>query len=151
MPEDSIFRAEMERENMSRLSVKNKPVISENLHFYPPLKGEIISAFDVKTKHFGVDIKVGISPIVKATLDGMVIFSGWTLSDHYVVQIQHSNNLISIYKGNSTVFKSAGERVSAGDVIATTGAIADGTKENTLHFELWQNGIPIDPTIYIQF
>lgn len=149
-PEDSIFRAEIERENMSRLSVKNK-VIAENIYLYPPLKGEITSIFDVKTKHFGVDIKVGISPIVKATLDGMIIFSGWTLSDQYVVQIQHSNNLISIYKGNSTVFKSAGERVNAGEAIATVGANADGAKNTVLHFELWQNGIPIDPIIYIQF
>jgi hypothetical protein len=149
--EDSSFRAEIERENMSRISVKTKTVVPDNVYLYQPLKGEIISKFDVKTKHFGIDIKGEISPIVKSTLDGMVIFSGWTLSDHYVVQIQHSNNLISIYKGNSTVFKSAGERVNAGEAIATVGATVDGTKNYMLHFELWQNGIPIDPTIYIQF
>ena len=151
LPEDSIFRAEIERENMSRLAVKNKNTIFENVYLYPPLKGEIISKFDAKTKHFGIDIKVTATPIVKATLDGMVIFSGWTLNDNYVVQIQHSNNLISIYKGNSTAFKSAGERVNAGEAIATIDIIADGTKTNMLHFELWQNGIPVDPTIYIQF
>ena len=149
--DDSVFRAIIEQENMMRLSVKNKNAISENTFLYPPLKGEIISRFDVKTKHYGIDIKTSTSQIITATLDGMIIFSGWTLNDNYVVQIQHSNNLISIYKGNSAVFKSIGERVNAGEAIASVGNHGDGTQNNTLHFELWQNGIPVDPTIYIQF
>jgi len=149
--EDSIFRAEIEQENMLRLSVKNKVTISENTYLYPPLKGKITSGFDAKTKHFGIDIQVSTSPIVTATFDGMIIFSGWTLSDNYVVYIQHNNNLISVYKGNSTTFKSIGERVNAGEAIASVSAQGDGIQNNILHFELWQNGVPIDPTIYIQF
>ncbi|MDR1553348.1 MAG: M23 family metallopeptidase [Prevotellaceae bacterium] len=150
MPEDSVFRAEIEQEDMSRLSTKNKNIISENVYLYPPLKGEIISSFDANKKQFGINIKVTTSPVVTATFDGMIIFAGWTPTDNYVIQIQHINNLISIYKGNSTTFKSAGERVNAGEAIATAGT-ANAAKDNYLHFELWQNGIPIDPTIYIQF
>jgi murein DD-endopeptidase MepM/ murein hydrolase activator NlpD len=149
-PEDSIFRAEIEQEEIARLSVKNKSAVLENLYMYPPLKGEIITRFDANKKHFGIDINVTKNSIVTATLDGMIIFSGWTLNDNYVIQIQHSNNLISIYKGNSAAFKSTGERVNAGEAIATVGA-TNAAKENALHFELWQNGVPIDPTIYIQF
>ena len=133
--EDSIFRAELEQEEIARLSVKNKSAVLENLYMYPPLKGEIINRFDVNKKQFGIDIKVTANSIVTATLDGMIIFSGWTLNDNYVVQIQHSNNLISIYKGNSTTFKSTGERVNAGEAIATAGT-ANAAKDNYLHFEL---------------
>ncbi|MDR1347774.1 MAG: M23 family metallopeptidase [Prevotellaceae bacterium] len=150
LPEDSVFREEIEQEEISRLSTKNKNIIFENMYLYPPLKGEIITLFDANTKQFGIDIKASTSPIVTATFDGMIIFAGWTPNDNYVVQIQHGNNLISIYKGNSTVFKSTGERVNSGEAIASVGT-ANGAKGNCLHFELWQNGIPIDPTIYIQF
>lgn len=149
--EDSIFRAEIENEDKASLQVKNKNTIFENSYLYPPLKGDILSNFNPKTKHFGIDIKVSVSPIVTATLDGVVIFAGWTLNDNYVIQIQHRNSLVSIYKGNSTLFKSAGERVNAGEAIASVGNMHDGIKSNTLHIELWQNGIPVDPTLYIQF
>jgi murein DD-endopeptidase MepM/ murein hydrolase activator NlpD len=150
LPEDSIFRAEIEQEEISRLSTKNRSQIFESMYLYPPLKGEIITSFDANKRKFGINIKATTSPIVTATLDGMIIFSGWMPNDNYVVQIQHSNNLISIYKGNSTTFKSTGERVSAGEAISTVGT-TNTTKDHYLHFELWQNGIPIDPTIYIQF
>ncbi|MDR2292814.1 MAG: M23 family metallopeptidase [Prevotellaceae bacterium] len=150
LPEDSAFLAEIEQENIARLSTSNKNIISENIYLYPPLKGEIISYFDPNKRQFGINIKATASPIVTATFDGMIIFSGWTLNDDYVIQIQHSNNLISIYKGNNTIFKSTGERVNAGEAIATVG-ITNAAKDNHLHFELWQNGIPVDPTIYIQF
>ncbi|MDR2653062.1 MAG: M23 family metallopeptidase [Prevotellaceae bacterium] len=150
MPEDSVFRAEIEQEDMLRLSTKNKNIISESMYLYPPLKGEIISSFDSNKKQFGINIKASTSPIVTATFDGMIIFAGWTPNDNYVIQIQHINNLISIYKGNNTTFKSVGERVNAGEAIATVGT-TNATKDNYLHFELWQNGVPIDPTTYIQF
>ncbi|MDR0754905.1 MAG: M23 family metallopeptidase [Prevotellaceae bacterium] len=150
LPEDSAFRAEIEQEHISRLSTNNKNIISENMYLYPPLKGEIISSFDANKKQFGINIKATASPIVTATFDGMIIFSGWTPNDNYVIQIQHSNNLISIYTGNNTTFKSTGERVNAGEAIASVG-ITNAVKDSYLHFELWQNGIPVDPTIYIQF
>ncbi|MDR3287653.1 MAG: M23 family metallopeptidase [Prevotellaceae bacterium] len=151
LPEDSIFRSEIEQEEIARLSVKNKSPIFENMYLYPPLKGEITTLFDANKKYFGIDIKATTSPIVTATLDGMIIFSGWTFNDNYVVQIQHNNNLISIYKGNATVIKSVGERVNAGEAIANVGTNTNPAKNNVLHFELWQNGIPIDPTTYIHF
>jgi murein DD-endopeptidase MepM/ murein hydrolase activator NlpD len=120
-------------------------------YLYPPLKGKIKTPFNASSKHFGVDIQVMTSSIVTATLDGIIIFSNWTVSDDYVIQIQHSNNLISIYKGNSTpAFKTVGERVNAGEAIATVGSTSP-TKDISLHFELWLNGVPLDPTIYIQF
>lgn len=150
LPEDSIFRTEIEQEEFSRLSTKNKNTIFENFYLYPPLKGEIITPFDANKKQFGIGIKASTSSIVTATFDGMIIFSEWTPDDNYIIQIQHSNNLISIYKGNSTAFKSTGERVNSGEAIATAGT-ANGVQGNYLHFELWQNGIPVDPTIYIQF
>ncbi|MDR2064795.1 MAG: M23 family metallopeptidase [Prevotellaceae bacterium] len=150
MPEDSAFRAEIEQEDISRLSTNDKNVISENMYLYPPLKGEVINSFDSSKQQFGINIKATTSPVVTATFDGMIIFSGWTPNDNYVIQIQHANNLISVYKGISTTFKSTGERVNAGEAIATVGT-TNSAKDSYLHFELWQNGIPVAPTIYIQF
>jgi murein DD-endopeptidase MepM/ murein hydrolase activator NlpD len=151
-PEDLAFRSEMENEELSRLSVNEKSAnLNGTAYMYPPIKGEIVTKFDISTKHFGLDIQPLTSPIVMSTLDGIVIFSEWTLNDNYVIQIQHANNLISIYKGNSTVLKSVGDRVNAGEAIATIGITPNVKHKNKLHFELWQNGVPVDPTIYINF
>ena len=151
-PEDAEFRADIEQEELSRLQVNNngKKISFSETYFYPPLKGKIITPFNAAAKQFGIDIQVMTNTIVTSTLDGIVIFSNWTLNDDFVVQIQHSNNLISIYKGNSAVFKNVGERVSAGEAIAVVGT-TNPTKDILLHFELWNNGVAIDPTTYIQF
>jgi len=150
-PEDVVLRSEIEQEESSRLQVvPDKKMSFDETYFYPPLKGKITAPFDATKKHFGIDIQVMTSTTVTATLDGIIVFSNWTLSDDFVVQVQHSNNLISIYKGNSAVFKNVGERVSAGEAIAVVGT-TNPTKDILLHFELWNDGVAIDPTTHIQF
>jgi murein DD-endopeptidase MepM/ murein hydrolase activator NlpD len=62
-----------------------------------------------------------------------------------VIQIQHSNNLVSLYKHNSVLLKKEGEEVKAGEAIAITGNSGELTTSPHLHFELWYDGKPIDP------
>ena len=77
--------------------------------------------------------------VVKATLDGTVIMSTWTLETGYVIQIQHGNELISVYKHNAALFKSVGQKVVAGDAIAIVGNSGELTTGPHLHFELWHD------------
>jgi murein DD-endopeptidase MepM/ murein hydrolase activator NlpD len=89
--------------------------------------------------------------LVKATLDGTVIMDSWTLETGYVIQIQHEDNLISVYKHNAKLLKRVGEYVRVGDPIAIVGNSGELTTGPHLHFELWHKGAPLNPEDYISF
>ena len=151
---DSVVRAqieEVENENLSKIKNLNSSTNLKNLHFVIPLKGMITNEFDTKNNHFGIDIVGGKGDAVLATLPGTVILSTWSLETGYLVQIQHDNNLISVYKHNSVLLKKSGDRVVAGESIAIVGNSGENTTGPHLHFELWYNGNPVNPRDYITF
>jgi len=146
--EDSLLREKVSLED------KYNPLatISEiNFVLFPPVKGTISEGFNVKLKHYAVDVVTKKDAPVKATADGTVIFSEWTAETGYVIIIEHANNLISAYKHNSVLSKSQGEVVKAGEVIAKAGNTGEFSTGPHLHFELWSDGYPIDPIDFIDF
>lgn len=147
-PEDSLFRSELEIED--RFSVYGKKDNS-NFVLISPLKGEISSRFNPKEKHYAIDISVEEGTPVKAVADGVVIFSEWTASTGNVVIIEHENNLISVYKHNATVNVEQADFVESGEVIASSGSTGELSTGPHLHYELWLNGYPVDPSDYIDF
>ena len=154
--EDSLLRAEMEMaaEIENAYWTSNEQALlrtPDHFSFYPPITGMITSHFNALKSHFGVDVVADHDEIIKAALDGMVIFSSWTAETGYTLAIQHAHNIISIYKHNSQLLKEQGNFVEAGDpiaIIGDTGLYSTGTH---LHFELWFNGIPVNPVDYISF
>ena len=148
--EDSILRANIENNTYGSNLLKANKVIE--IEFYlPPIKGIVSKSFNSKTKHFGVDIVGQKDAPIKATLEGRIIFSNWTSTHGFVIIIQHSNELLSIYKHNSSLLKQVGDFVESGDPIAIIGNSGEYTDGPHLHFELWQNSIAIDPQEYISF
>jgi murein DD-endopeptidase MepM/ murein hydrolase activator NlpD len=123
----------------------------ENLHFFTPVQGMVTNSFNPLNNHFGTDIVAGPNEIVKATLDGTVILATWTLETGNVIQIQHDHNLISVYKHNAELLKKTGSRVRAGDAIAIIGNSGELTTGPHLHFEIWQDGIALNPENYVVF
>ena len=156
-PVDSALRANIEREAQFNLTlglVDNEPINDlSGLHFFPPVRGGIISGhYDIRTKHFGADIITRPNVYVSAALDGAVIFTGWTMETGYVIQIQHSNNIVTIYKHNASLLKSIGDIVRAGELIAVVGDSGEiYTTGPHLHFEIWYKGTPLDPEKHIIF
>ena len=157
--EDSAFRSEVEAQllagdNEIRLSqherAGSRPDIS-SFSFFTPLRGIVTSKFDPATKHFGVDIVSVQNEAIKAVLDGVVVFSGWTLETGYTITIQHEHDLVSVYKHNSALLKDQGSFVKAGDAIAIIGSSGEYSTGPHLHFEIWYNGVPVDPTEFIKF
>lgn len=128
----------------------NKSTV-RGFHFFTPIKGYITEPFNAGEQHYGVDIVAPENEPIKATLDGIVIFAGWTAETGYVMAIQHINNLISLYKHNSVLLKEEGNYVKAGDVIAIIGNTGELTSGPHLHFEIWYNGLPMNPEDYIVF
>lgn len=121
------------------------------INFFPPVKGIVVNRFMASPEHLGTDIVADKNSYISSVLDGTVIFAEWSVSTGYVVQIQHSNNLISVYKHNSEVLVKQGQRLKAGDVIAIMGDEGELSTGPHLHFELWQNGVPLDSENYITF
>ena len=122
-----------------------------NMLFYVPLEGTILSDFDLYRGHLGMDITGKRNDVIKAVQNGMIVMSEWTLDDNYVVMIQHSNNLMSVYRHNSAVLKGVGDFVISGEPIAFIGNSGEGYKGPILHFELWYGDSPINPRHYIAF
>lgn len=120
-------------------------------HFFNPITGLISKPFKLDEGHYGIDIVSEKNEAVKATLNGKVVFSAWTSETGHVIAVQHSNDLISIYKHNSVVLKKEGDLVKAGEVIAIVGNSGEFTTGPHLHFEIWFNGAPLDPTEMMKF
>ena len=151
---DSALRNEIESQDKYSLSLtdKSKPVSSiSSFFFFSPVKGIVTTSFKLSEGHYGVDVTAKENEIIKATLDGTVVFAGWTSADGYVIQIQHTNNLVSVYKHNSDLLKKVGDYIKAGDPIAVIGNTGETSNGTHLHFELWYNGNPLNPQDYIVF
>src|SRR5690606_26614292 len=118
---------------------------------FPPVNGTISESFNLKEKHYAVDLVVPKNTPIKATADGSVIFAEWTAETGYVIILEHRQGLISVYKHNGSLTKSQGDLVKAGEVIATSGNTGDFTTGPHLHFEFWNDGYPINPTNFIDF
>lgn len=150
---DLQFRKDVENEpaSLKFAGTNIKKNALANYLFFSPLKGLITTSFNVGDEHYGVDVVAKKDALIKSTLDGTVIYSGFTPSDGYILQIQHDNNLISIYKHNSSVMKKLGDKVKSGEVVAVIGNSGETSKGPHLHFELWHNGLPINPEEFIVF
>lgn len=153
--EDSLLREEIE--SQERYAVKQNVAGNEKVMglpaflFFAPVKGQITSKFDRSIQHYGVDVTANEGEAVKAVYDGVVIFASYTYDGGYVIQIQHPDNLISVYKHNSVLLKKVGDQVKAGEPIAVIGNTGELTDGPHLHFEMWYKGDPIDPLNFIAF
>ena len=146
---DLKLRQEVEREDKYNLFEKAKPKV--NIVLFPPVKGMITEKFNPKKKHYAVDIALAKNTPIKSILSGRVIFADWTPNTGNVVIIRHNNGFISIYKHAASVTVSQGDVVKTGEVIALAGSTGQESTGVHLHFELWKDGYPIDPSIFIEF
>jgi len=146
---DLKLREEVEREDKYNLFEKAKPKVSAVL--FPPVKGMITERFNPQKKHYAVDIALAKNTPIKATMSGKVIFADWTPNNGNVVIIRHNNGFISAYKHAASLTVSQGDAVKTGEVIALAGSTGTESTGVHLHFELWKDGYPIDPSIFIEF
>ncbi|MBN2746171.1 MAG: M23 family metallopeptidase [Bacteroidales bacterium] len=152
--DDSLLRMEWEdRERYDLVYYPDKTSVGgiNSFIFFSPIRGKIISGFNAKKGHYGIDILGDQDAAIKATLDGIVILSSWTYETGYVIAIQHFSNLISVYKHNSVLLKHEGDPVQAGDPIAIIGNSGEFSSGPHLHFELWYNLNPVNPADFVTF
>ena len=149
--EDDFRKQYEESERYNLTTIDNAPVMS-GLIFFRPTRGMVASDFDANKQHYGIDIAANPNESVLATLDGTVILATYTADTGYVIQVQHAQNLVSVYKHCGSLLKKVGDTVKAGEAIALVGKTGEKTTGGPhLHFELWNKGRALDPSKYIVF
>jgi murein DD-endopeptidase MepM/ murein hydrolase activator NlpD len=147
--EDSILRAQVALED--KYNIFQRTTSQGSLVLFSPVSGVISQGYNAEKKHFAVDIVAEKDAPVKAVANGTVIFSEWTADTGFVLIMEHEEGLLSVYKHNSSLNKEQGDLVKAGEVVASVGNTGEFTTGPHLHFELWNNGNPVNPSDYIDF
>jgi murein DD-endopeptidase MepM/ murein hydrolase activator NlpD len=146
---DSLLREEVAQED--KYNVLETAGSQMEFALFPPVKGTISEKYNLKSRHYAVDVVVAKNAPVKAAADGRVIFSEWSAATGHVMIIEHDYGLLSVYKHNSSLTKEQGDFVRSGEVIALAGSSGELSTGPHLHFELWKDGNPVNPSDYIDF
>ncbi len=115
--------------------------------FVMPTKGVFTSGFGYRwgVLHGGIDLANSIGTPILAAADGVVIDAGPTAGYGAWVKLRHADGTVTLYGHVNTWLVNIGERVWAGDQIATIGNRGNSTGPH-LHFEVLQNGTDrVDP------
>jgi murein DD-endopeptidase MepM/ murein hydrolase activator NlpD len=143
------LRKKVALEDKYNLFEKAKPKV--DLVLFAPVRGPITQKYNAKEKHFAVDIALAKNTPIKAVVNGTVIFADWTPTNGNVIILRHNNDILSIYKHCESLTISQGDVVKTSEVIAIAGSTGEQSTGIHLHFELWKDGYPIDPTQFIDF
>ncbi len=146
---DSLLREEVAQED--KYNVLETAGSQMEFALFPPVKGTISEKYNLKSRHYAIDVVVAKNAPVKAAADGRVIFSEWSAATGHVMIIEHNYGLLSVYKHNSSLTKEQGDFVRSGEVIALAGSSGELSTGPHLHFELWKDGNPVNPSDYIDF
>ena len=137
-----------EKYNLSTIEAKT----NDNMYvFFRPTKGVISSAFNLQENQTGINIITAANETVASVLAGTVVYAAFTFEYGWVIQIQHENNYLSIYKNNTRLLKKPGDNVKAGEGIAITGESGENKTGTQFYFELWKQGKPVNPEDVIIF
>jgi murein hydrolase activator len=96
----------------------------------------------------GVFIRTSAGEEVRAVAAGRVVFSEWMRGVGNLLVIDHGQGYLTIYGNNQSVYKTVGDEVRAGDIVAAAGA-SGGTEETGLYFEMRHEGRAFDPMSWV--
>ena len=121
-----------------------------------PCLGEITSGFGWRMHpilgyqrfHSGIDFGADYGTVINAADSGTIIFAGWYGGYGNAVIIDHGGGITTLYGHTSELYVSEGQTVQRGQAIAAVGSTGLSTGPH-LHFEVRQNGDPVDPATYL--
>ena len=103
------------------------------------------------TNHKGIDIGASSGAAIVAALDGKVVYTGYNVARGNYVMIDHGGGIITLYQHglNGSIRVSSGQSVKQGQTIMGVGSTGYSTGPH-LHFEVWENGTPVNPINYVR-
>lgn len=114
-----------------------------------PVQGTLTQHFSPNVGHYGIDIAAQRNSQFRSVADGTVVNVNWTINYGNVIYIQHSGGMMSIYKHAERLYKKPGEIVLKGDILGVVGDRGLLSSGSHLHLEIWKNGVPQNPLIYL--
>lgn len=114
-----------------------------------PIEGTFTRGYNPEDGHYGIDIATKQGTSFKAIADGAIVSQNWTINYGYVLHVQHGNGIITVYKHAASLAKSIGDIVLKGDNLGTAGDVGVMSSGSHLHVEIWKNGVPQNPNLYL--
>jgi septal ring factor EnvC (AmiA/AmiB activator) len=113
-----------------------------------PVSGRVVARYGETraggVKWDGVLVATERGAPVRAVYQGRVIYADWLPGLGLLTIVDHGDGYMSLYGHNERLYKAVGERVSAGDAIASAGD-SGGSNRPELYFEIRKGGKPVDP------
>lgn len=114
-----------------------------------PIEGTFTRGYNPEDGHYGIDIATEQGTSFKALADGAIVSQYWSINYGYVLLVQHSNGIITVYKHAASLSKSIGDIVLKGDILGTVGDVGVMSSGSHLHIEIWKDGVPQNPNLYL--
>ena len=122
-----------------------------------PVKGKIVSLFgEFKNTRYqvlnfrsGIEIQTERGEPIKAVYAGKILYADWFKGYGNMIIIDHGGNYYTVYAHIEEAFKSTGDAVESGEVIATVGDTGSITGPK-LYFEVRHHGKPLDPMQWLE-
>lgn len=124
-----------------------KAFVKSRGHLPWPVKGTVVKRFGsprLESRWDGVLIAATEGSEIRAVSKGRVVFADWFRGYGLLTIIDHGNDFMTLYAFSQSLYKSVGDRVVPGDVIATVGK-SGGRESAGLYFGIRRKGKPIDP------
>lgn len=119
------------------------------LQLMKPSNGVRSQGFNAAGGHLGIDYSISSGNPVIAASGGYIAFADFTVNDGYMIIMVHSGGYLTVYKHLSALLKSSMARVRQGEVIGLSGSTGKLSGGPHLHFELWKDGSPVDPSPFV--
>jgi hypothetical protein len=150
--EEDKKRIEQDRKDFATAYASPEPAPLWTGRFALPTGGEITSLFgnqrtyngEVKSTHFGVDLRAGTKTPIHAVAAGKVLLAKEFFMAGNLVLIDHGSGIFSSYAHLSKIDVSVGENVERGKKVGMAGATGRVTGPH-LHWSMRVNGVPVDP------
>ncbi len=140
---------EEEKYNLSELITHNA---AEGLSFVRPLKGVIRRETEnVTATGNSLNILCARNSLVSNPLEGTIISAEYSVNNKHIVVVLHKNNFISIFKNIHSLRKETNSKILTGEIIGTMSDRELDDSQPLLVYELWHNGIMVNPEEYINF
>lgn len=146
---DPVMVPTFEMLNQNEIISSTRLTTTPDFPSFYPIEGMVTQEFSSDEDHYGIDIAANSNTEFRSIADGTIVNTGWTINYGYVIYVQHSDGIMSVYKHGARLLKEQGDVVMKGDLLGLVGNSGVLSSGSHLHLEIWKNGVPQNPRMYL--